>query len=110
MLVYAYRDRTELVASVLEVINGRSLNASQIMYRSFLSYAQMKQYVSILIDAGLIRTYQEENRRRTYRITDKGLMYLHLHNQLDELLLTTAVAPITSHFSSSASKTIISKC
>jgi predicted transcriptional regulator len=110
-LVYAYRDRTELVASVLEVVNGRSLNASQIMYRSFLSYAQMKQYVSILIDAGLIRTYQEENRRRTYRITDKGLMFLHLHNQLDELLLTTtAAAPITSHFSSSASKTIISRC
>ncbi len=93
MLVYAYRDRTELVTSVLEVINGRSLNASQIMYRSFLSYAQMKQYVSILIDAGLIRTtYQEENRRRTYRITDKGLMFLHLHNQLDELLLTTTTA------------------
>lgn len=81
------------------------------MYRSFLSYAQMKQYVSILIDASLIRTYQEENRRRIYRITDKGLMYLHLHNQLDELLLTTAATPITSHFSSSSSsKTIISKC
>jgi predicted transcriptional regulator len=110
MLVYAYRDRTELVASVLEVINGRSLNASQIMYRSFLSYTQMKQYVSILIDAGLIRTYQEENQRRAYRITDKGLMFLHLHNQLDELLLITTATPITGHFSSSSSsKTIIKR-
>jgi predicted transcriptional regulator len=93
-----YRGRAQLVAAILEVVNGRSLNGTQIMYRSFLSYAQMKQYVSILISAGLIKTYQEEGNliRRTYRITDKGLRFLQLHNQLGELLL-----PTTSPFSSS---------
>lgn len=95
-----YRGRAHLVAAVLEVVNERSLNGTQIMYRSFLSYAQMKQYVSILIGAGLIKTYQEEGnlRRRTYRITDKGLRFLQLHNQLGELLLPTTT---TSSFSSS---------
>ncbi|MGC2427967.1 MAG: winged helix-turn-helix domain-containing protein [Nitrososphaeraceae archaeon] len=37
------------------------------MYKAFLSYAQMKQYLSILIDTGLIIKYQEGN-RRTYKI------------------------------------------
>jgi predicted transcriptional regulator len=95
-----YRGRAHLVAAILEVVNGRSLNGTQIMYRSFLSYAQMKQYVSILIGAGLIKMYQEEGnlrRRRTYGITDKGLRFLQLHNQLGELLLPTTTA---GHFSS----------
>jgi predicted transcriptional regulator len=93
-----YRGRAQLVAAILEVVNGRSLNGTQIMYRSFLSYAQMKQYVSILISAGLIKTYQEEGNliRRTYRITDKGLRFLQLHNQLGELLLTTTAGPFSS--------------
>jgi predicted transcriptional regulator len=84
-----YRGRAHLVAAILEVVNGRSLNGTQI-----------KQYVSILIGAGLIKMYQEEGnlrRRRTYGITDKGLRFLQLHNQLGELLLPTTTA---GHFSS----------
>ena len=96
MIYTVTRDRAELFATILEVVNGRKLNGSQIMYKSFVSYAQMKQYVSILIGAGLIKRYQEGNRKRTYGITDKGLRFLQLHNQLGELLLTT-----TNLFSSS---------
>lgn len=91
-----YRDKIELTASILKAANtGRNVNAAQIMYKAFLSYTKMKQYISILIDAGLIK-YQEGN-RRTYRITDIGMRFLHLHNQLGELLLTNP----------SSSKTII---
>jgi predicted transcriptional regulator len=97
-LIYTVnRDRAKLVATILEVVNGRSLNGTQIMYNSFLSYAQMKQYVSILMGAGRIKTYQEEgNRRRIYGITDKGIRFLQLHNQLGELLLTTTAGPFSS--------------
>jgi predicted transcriptional regulator len=57
----------------------------------------MKQYVSILIDAGLITTYQEGNRRRTYKITDTGLKFLHLNSQLDELLTDLSSKAIITH-------------
>jgi predicted transcriptional regulator len=47
--------------------------------------------------AGRIKTYQEEgNRRRIYGITDKGIRFLQLHNQLGELLLTTTAGPFSS--------------
>lgn len=78
------RDKTELITSILKAANGRSVNASRIMYSAFLSYAQVKQYLSILIYAGLIK-YQEGH-RRTYRISDKGLRFLHLYNEIVQLL------------------------
>ena len=56
------RDKTELIASILKATNETNVNAAQIMYKAFLSYTRMKQYVSILVDAGLIK-YQEGNRR-----------------------------------------------
>jgi predicted transcriptional regulator len=49
----------------------------------------------------VITTYQKGNRRRTYRITDKGLRLLHLRDHLGGLFLT-ATSP-----SSSSPKTII---
>ena len=78
------RDKTELIASILKAANGRSVNAAQIMYSAFLSHAQIKQYLSILIYAGLIK-YQEGN-RRTYRISDKGMRFLYLYDEISKLL------------------------
>ena len=63
---------------LVAVSSRRNVGAAQIMYKAFLSYIQMKKYVSILIAAGLIK-YQEGN-LRTYRITDKGIKFLDLHN------------------------------
>jgi predicted transcriptional regulator len=96
VLVRVYRDKTELIESILKAVNGRSLSASQIMHKSFLSYAQMKQYVSLLIDAGLIK-YEQGNRRRAYKITDTGLRFLHLHSQLGELLTNLSSKTIIMH-------------
>ena len=93
-----YRDKTELIALILIAVSSRrNVGAVHIMYKAFLSYIQMKKYVSILIAAGLIK-YQEGN-LRTYRITDKGIRFLDLHNKISELLLPSNP--------SSSSKTII---
>jgi predicted transcriptional regulator len=80
----AYRDKIELVASILKAVNGRNVSAVQIMYKAFLSYTKVKQYVPILIDAGLIKYHQ--GNLGAYRITDKGLSFLHLHNEISELV------------------------
>ena len=84
----ATRDKTELIASILKALNGRNVNATQIMYSAFLSYAQIKQYLSILIHAGLIK-YQQEN-RRTYRITDKGMRFLYLYDEISKLVTNSS--------------------
>jgi predicted transcriptional regulator len=43
----ATRDKTELITSILKAANGRDVNAAQIMYSAFLSYAQIKQEYTI---------------------------------------------------------------
>jgi predicted transcriptional regulator len=79
-----YRDKIELIALILIIVSRRNVGAAHIMYKAFLSYTQMKKYVSILIAAGLIK-YQEGN-LRTYRITERGIRFLCLYNAIAELL------------------------
>ena len=80
-----YRSRTEIVATILEAANGRATR-TKIMYNAFLSYNQLKDYLSILIENNLLE-YLEGT--RTFKTTEKGLNFLKKHNAIDELLHTT---------------------
>ena len=42
-----YRSRTEIVCNILDAANGRGANKTKIMYTAFLSYAQLKEYLSL---------------------------------------------------------------
>jgi predicted transcriptional regulator len=80
-----YRSRTEIVGNILEAANGGATK-TKIMYRAFLSYGQLKEYLSVLIENNLIE-YGDGTRK--FKTTEKGLNYLKMHNEIGELLLTT---------------------
>ena len=80
-----YRSRTEIVSNILEAANG-GVTKTKIMYKAFLSYAQLKEYLSVLIENNLIE-YLEGT--QTYKTTEKGLNLLKMHNEMGELLQTT---------------------
>jgi predicted transcriptional regulator len=80
-----YRSRTEIVGNILEAANGGATK-TKIMYRAFLSYGQLKEYLSVLIENNLIE-YRDGTRK--FKTTEKGLNYLKMHNEIGELLLTT---------------------
>ena len=80
-----YRSRTEIVGNILDAANGRATK-TKIMYKAFLSYAQLKEYLSVLIENNLIE-YLDGN--RTFKTTEKGLNYLKMHNEMGELLQQT---------------------
>jgi len=82
-----YRSRTEIVATMLEAANGKATK-TKIMYVAFLSYQQLKEYLSVLIENNLIE-YIEET--QTYKTTEKGLNYLKMNNEIGELLQTTTM-------------------
>ena len=80
-----YRSRTEIVSMILEAANGGATK-TRIMYKAFLSYAQLKEYLSVLIENNLLE-YLEGS--QTYKTTEKGLNFLKMHNEIGELLQTS---------------------
>ena len=48
-----YRSRTEIVSNILDAVNG-GVTKTKIMYKAFLSYNQLKEYLSILIENNLL--------------------------------------------------------
>jgi predicted transcriptional regulator len=77
-----YRSRTEIVSMILEAANGGATK-TKIMYKAFLSYAQLKEYLSVLIENNLIE-YLEGT--QTYKTNEKGFNLLKMHNEIGELL------------------------
>ena len=84
-----YRSRTEIVSMILEAANG-SATKTKIMYKAFLSYAQLKEYLSVLIENNLLE-YLEGS--QTYKTTEKGFNFLRMHNEIEELLQTSVKEP-----------------
>ena len=83
------RSRTEIVGNILDAANGGATK-TKIMYKAFLSYNQLKEYFSILIENNLIEYLDGTHKFKT---TEKGLNFLKMHNEIGELLQTT----ITNH-------------
>ena len=79
-----YRSRTEIVSMILEAANGGATK-TKIMYKAFLSYNQLKEYLSVLIENNLIE-YLDGT--QTFKTTEKGLNFLKMHNAIEELLQT----------------------
>ncbi len=82
-----YRSRTEIVSMILEAANG-SATKTRIMYKAFLSYAQLREYLSVLIENNLLE-YLEGS--QTYKTTEKGFNLLKMHNEIGELLQTPKI-------------------
>ena len=84
------RSRTEIVAMILDAANGEGETKTKIMYFAFLSYNQLNEYLSILIENNLIEYLDGTNKFKT---TEKGLNYLKMYRESGELLQqqTTAI-------------------
>ena len=80
-----YRSRTEIVGNILDAANGGATK-TKIMYIAFLSYAQLKEYLTILVENNLIE-YLDGIRK--FKTTEKGLNYLKMNNEIGEVLQTT---------------------
>ncbi|MGI0050665.1 MAG: winged helix-turn-helix domain-containing protein [Nitrososphaeraceae archaeon] len=76
------RSRTEIVGNILDAANGGT-SKTKIMYTAFLSFNQLKDYLSILIENNLIEYIDGT---KTFKTTEKGLNYLKMNNEMGELL------------------------
>jgi predicted transcriptional regulator len=79
-----YRSRTDIAALILQAANGGAAK-TKIMYRAFLSYAQLKEYLAVLLENGLVEYLGAE---QIFKTTDKGSRFLHLYGQVGNLIST----------------------
>lgn len=73
-----YRSRTDIVADVLRIAQDGAIK-TRIMYRSFLSFPQLKEYLELLTDGGLLEYSKEE---RKYYSTEKGRHFLKIYEDV----------------------------
>jgi predicted transcriptional regulator len=76
-----YRSRTDIVSQILDSAVGGATK-TKIMYRAFLSYAQLKEYLTVLEANGLLE-YQEGE--QMYRTTEKGMKFMRVYQHMDQL-------------------------
>ena len=78
-----YRSRTDIISQILEAANGNSATRSKIMYKAFISYVQLKEYLTVLTESDLLSYDQETH---TFKTTEKGLGYLDAYNQIGDIV------------------------
>jgi predicted transcriptional regulator len=78
-----YRSRSDIIGLILEAANGGASKTS-IMYKAYLTFTQMREYLGLLIQKGLIE-YEEGLQK--YRTTEKGMRVLQMCNQINEELV-----------------------
>ena len=78
-----YRSRSEIVRSILDAANAtEGTSRTRLMYKSYLSFNQLKEYLATLQENGLI---DYEIGKRCYKITQKGIRLLELQNKMEEI-------------------------
>ena len=88
LMASKYRSRTEIIASLLEAIYqaGNQVTKTKLMYRTFLSYGQFKEYVETLVGNDLIE-YNKTS--QLFRITERGIGFLKAWRQIEEMAPST---------------------
>jgi predicted transcriptional regulator len=83
-----YRGRYEIFATILEVISSKEASKTTIMYKSFLSHAQLKEYLALLLEKRLVEEYYRGDKQKKgfFRLTDKGMHFLFLFNEINNSL------------------------
>lgn len=79
------RSRTEIISMILDSVSSGATK-TKIMYKAYLSYAQLKEYLSFMEKNELVRY---EDGTQVYRITEKGIKLMHLCEEVGDMITPT---------------------
>lgn len=77
-----YRSRTDIVAMILQAAIGGTTK-TKLMYKAFLSYAQLKEYIALLIENDLLEYHEGDQK---YVTTSKGNKFLNIYGEISHLI------------------------
>ena len=102
-----YRSRTDIIAQILEAATTNKddgVTKTRIMYGAYLSYTQLKEYISLLIQSGLLEYY---NHNESYKTTERGMQFLQSCNQIGKYLAKSTDSKWTTIITSLPSANLI---
>ena len=76
------RSSTEISALILHAAEHES-SKTRIMFSCLISFRQLEEYLPVLLENGLLH-YNSE--KQTYRITQKGIWYVELYDEINRLI------------------------
>jgi len=79
-----HRDRLCVMAEILGIAMNGALK-TPIMYKANLSFAQLNEYLPLLLEIGLLRNVNNGG-KTVYKTTAKGLHYIQRHKEITALL------------------------
>ena len=79
-----YRNRTDIIAQMLESAAMDGVTKTKIMYRAYVPHEQISHYIRLLVENDLL-SYVEETRH--YRTTVKGQRFLESYNYMHECVV-----------------------
>src|SRR2546428_147923 len=78
-----YRSRTDIIAMILQAAKAGATK-THLMYGAYVTYVQIQEYVEFLQEKGLLLC---EKGSQKYKLTEKGLHFLRVHDQISQLLV-----------------------
>lgn len=78
-----YRSRTDIISDILDAANGGGATRTKIMYKAYLSFTQMKEYLTVLTENNLLGY---DIYTHTFKTTEKGLRFLEVYNRMDDMI------------------------
>jgi predicted transcriptional regulator len=91
----AYRGRQQIIAKILNIINAsdaKGATRTSIMYKAFLSHAQLKEYLSFLLENGLIDEIPQQTKNGSghekfvYKLTEKGIRLMQISKEIENIV------------------------
>jgi predicted transcriptional regulator len=73
----------DIAADMLEVAQGGAIK-TKIMYKAFLSFPQLKEYLELLQGGGLLDYVAEE---KEYHATERGKRFLKMYKEVGQTIL-----------------------
>jgi len=80
-----YRSRFEIASTILTAASEGNATKTRLMYGSFLSFAQINEYLAFLLGNTLISKNEETH---MYALTEKGMRFLRVYEELTKLVPT----------------------
>lgn len=76
-----HRSKNEITADILNASKDKPIGKTRLMYTAYISSVQSREYIAELMERKLL-SYDEYN--RTFQVTDTGVKFLKLHNEMME--------------------------